>query len=82
MTAGVDASRGHRERAIERLEQAEAAFYESDMTLYAAATRYQLGRLLRGERGSELVMRANEWLEAQGVRNPAAFVGMLLPGFD
>jgi hypothetical protein len=52
------------------------------MNLYAAATRYQLGRLIGGERGRELKLRAEEWLEAQGVRKPDAFVGMLLPGFD
>jgi serine/threonine protein kinase/tetratricopeptide (TPR) repeat protein len=80
--AGVDALRGHQERAVQRLEQAEAAFYESEMNLYAAATRFQLGRLIGGERGRELKLRAEEWLEAQGVRKPDAFVGMLLPGFD
>ncbi len=80
--AGVDASRGDLERAVQSLELAEAAFYESDMTLYAAATRYQLGRLLGGDRGKELRARAEDWFEAQGVRRPVAFVGMLLPGFD
>ena len=80
--AGVDASRGDQERAIQSLELAEAAFYESDMTLYAAATRFQLGRLLGGERGRELRARAEEWFEAQGVRRPESFVGMLLPGFE
>jgi hypothetical protein len=80
--AGVDASRGDQERAIQSLELAEAAFYESDMTLYAAATRFQLGRLLGGERGRELRARAEDWFEAQGVRRPESFVGMLLPGFE
>jgi eukaryotic-like serine/threonine-protein kinase len=80
--AGVDAVRGHEERAVQRLEQAEAAFYESDMSLYAAATRYQLGRLLGGERGRELKLRAEEWFEAQAVRKPEPFIDMLLPGFE
>jgi serine/threonine protein kinase/tetratricopeptide (TPR) repeat protein len=80
--AGVDASRGDRERAVQRLEQAEASFYEAEMTLYAAATRYQLGRLLGSTRGRELRAHAQEWFEAQGVQKPAAYIGMLLPGFD
>jgi tetratricopeptide (TPR) repeat protein len=80
--AGVDAARGDLDRAAQRLERAEAAFYESDMTLYAAATRYQLGRLRGGERGEELRSRAAEWFEAQGVRKPQRFVAMLLPGFE
>lgn len=80
--AGVDASRGDRERAIQRLEQAEAAFYEGEMTLYAAAARYQLGRLLGNARGRELRAHAEEWFEAQGVRKPENYIAMLLPGFD
>jgi hypothetical protein len=82
LRAGVDATRADRERAVQRLEQAEAAFYESEMTLYAAATRFQIGRLLGGERGRELNERATEWFEAQDVRNPEAFIATLLPGFD
>ncbi|MDB4974183.1 MAG: Serine/threonine protein kinase [Myxococcaceae bacterium] len=80
--AGVDASRGDRERAIQRLEQAEACFYEGEMTLYAAATRYQLGRLLGSTRGRELRSHAQEWFEAQGVAKPADYINMLLPGFE
>jgi tetratricopeptide (TPR) repeat protein len=80
--AGVSCMRGERERAIQRLEHAEAAFYEGEMTLYAAATRYQLGRLQGGSRGQDLSSRAHEWLRAQGVRRPSAFVGVILPGFD
>ena len=80
--AGVHASRGDRVRAVQRLEQAEAAFYEGDMTLYAAATRYQVGRLQGGARGSELQARAHEWFEAQGAKKPHAVISMLLPGFD
>ncbi len=80
--AGVDAARGDRERAIQRLEQAEASFYEGEMTLYAAAVRYHLGGLLGSARGRELRAHAREWFEAQGVKKPANYIGMLLPGFD
>ncbi|MEY4513905.1 MAG: hypothetical protein RLZZ450_6027, partial [Pseudomonadota bacterium] len=80
--AGVDAARGDRDRAIQRLEQAEASFYEGEMTLYAAAARYQLGRLIGSTRGRELRAHAQEWFEAQGVVKPASYIGMLLPGFD
>jgi tetratricopeptide (TPR) repeat protein len=80
--AGVDATRGDRDRAIQRLEQAEASFYEGEMTLYAAAARYQLGRLIGSTRGRELRAHAQEWFEAQGVVKPANYIGMLLPGFE
>jgi eukaryotic-like serine/threonine-protein kinase len=80
--AGVSAMRGERGLAIQRLELAEAAFYEGEVTLYAAATRFQLGRLQGGARGQELASRAHEWLRDQGVRRPSAFVNVLLPGFE
>jgi hypothetical protein len=79
--AGVHASRGERTRAVQRLEQAEAAFYEGEVAAYAAATRYQVGRLRGGSRGADLQARAAEWFEGQGVKKPHALVGMLLPGF-
>jgi tetratricopeptide (TPR) repeat protein len=79
--AGVHALRGDRQPAVQALEHAEAAFYEGEMTLYAAATRYQVGRLQGGARGSELQARAAEWFEAQGTKKPHAVVHMLLPGF-
>jgi hypothetical protein len=81
IAAGVHALSGDRLRAVQRLEQAEAAFYEGDMTLYAAATRYQVGRLRGGARGAELETRAEAWFEAQGTKRPLAIAGMLLPGF-
>jgi len=81
ISAGVYASRGDRLRAVQRLEQAEAAFYEGDMTTYAAATRYQVGRLQGGARGAELEARAESWFEAQGTKRPQLVASMLLPGF-
>jgi hypothetical protein len=81
ISAGVYALRGERLRAVQRLEQAEASFYEGDMTLFAAATRYQVGRLQGGARGAELEARAEAWFEAQGTKRPLQVVGMLMPGF-
>jgi hypothetical protein len=82
VAAGVSAARGERARAVQQLEQAEDAFYEGELAAYAAATRYQLGRLQGGARGGELSARAAEWFEAQGAKKPLALVAMLLPGFE
>lgn len=81
LRAGIEATRGHRRPAVHSLEQAEAEFYESDMGLYAAAARYQLGETVGGDRGKELSRRAVQWFEGQGVRQAEPFIKMLLPGF-
>jgi serine/threonine protein kinase len=80
--AAVHALRADRTRAVQRLEQAEAAFYEAEFAAHAAATRYEIGRLQGGSRGGELTARAEEWFESQGVKKPHALVRMLLPGFE
>jgi len=58
------------------LEHAEAASYG----LLVAPARYRLGELLGGDEGSALVRGAVEELTAQGVRDPARWVAMMLPG--
>jgi hypothetical protein len=52
------------------------------MKWYAAITRHHLGALRGDERGSELVREAETWMTEQAIRNPAAIVRMLAPGFS
>jgi eukaryotic-like serine/threonine-protein kinase len=58
------------------VERAEAA----DMSLHAAAARYQLGCLLGGEEGDALRRQAESAMTAEGVRAPVRAAGMLAPG--
>jgi eukaryotic-like serine/threonine-protein kinase len=57
-------------------EQAEAA----DMSLHAAAARYQLGCILGREEGDALRRQAESAMTAEGVRAPMRVAGMLAPG--
>jgi len=58
------------------LEQADAA----EMAMHAGAIRHQLGSLLGGEEGRELVTRADEEMKRHGIRVPARLAAMLVPG--
>ena len=58
------------------IERANAA----DMPLHAASARHQLGLLIGGEEGRELARQAEEELVRRGVRAPARYAAMLVPG--
>ena len=57
--------------AIEELEDFETM-------LYAYPARQQLGELLGGDAGAQLIDSADEWFREQGARNPTALTQMLL----
>jgi hypothetical protein len=50
--------------------------------LYAHATRYRLSELIGGTDGAAMRAVADDWLAAQGVREPATMMRMLLPSRD
>jgi hypothetical protein len=52
----------------------------ADMTLHAAAARYQLGRLLGGSRGGELLQSAEAAMRTQAIKVPERFAAMMVPG--
>jgi hypothetical protein len=55
---------------------------KADMSLYAAAARRRLGKLIGGDEGNELMNQADEWLSRQQVKNPPAVTKLMAPGFD
>jgi hypothetical protein len=54
----------------------------ADMRLYAAATRFTLGRLRGGDEGRSLGRQAGAAMTGEGVRDPERFAAMLVPGFS
>jgi serine/threonine protein kinase/tetratricopeptide (TPR) repeat protein len=80
LRAGVANAEGDRTGAIDALRSAIDLALLADMAGYVAAGRYQLGSLLGGEAGAELVARAEEAMMAQGVQVPARFAATLVPG--
>jgi serine/threonine protein kinase len=81
LDAGIAAARGEQERAATLLPTAIDGLGAAGMTLYAAAARLVLGRLLGGDEGARLTSAAGEWMTAQGVKQPARLAAMLAPGF-
>jgi hypothetical protein len=81
LRAGAAGVSGNERVAGERLHLAIRLGEETEMLLHAAAARRALGALLGGDMGRDLVRRADEAMEAQGVRAPARFAAMLVPGY-
>jgi hypothetical protein len=80
VSAGASSAEGDGQSAAASLERAIELALTADMSLYAAAARHQLGRLLGGERGDGLVGEAERAMRTQEVRSPARFATMLVPG--
>lgn len=71
---------GDREGARIALRTAIDLTQATDMALYAAAGRYQLGRSLGGAAGSTLLHLAEDEMREQGVQVPERLARMLIPG--
>jgi hypothetical protein len=70
---------GNREATVDALRASARLAEAADMQLYAAAARYQLGRLLGGIEGEGILERAEDAMAVQEIRAPARFAGMLVP---
>jgi hypothetical protein len=79
--AGVASGRGDEATARQRLTRAVESLDAVAMHSYAAAARWRLGGLLRGEEGRVLLDQASSWMASQGIRNPARMVALHAPGF-
>ncbi|NNE43322.1 MAG: hypothetical protein HKN12_03865, partial [Gemmatimonadetes bacterium] len=80
--AGLAAAEGRTEEAAARLERAAAGFAEREFALFAAACLRTHGELTGGTGGMDKVRKADAALAAAGVRNPARFARVLVPGFS
>jgi tetratricopeptide (TPR) repeat protein/predicted Ser/Thr protein kinase len=80
LKAGAANAEGDRAGAIAALRTAIDLALAAHMAGYATACRYQLGSLLGGEEGGELVTLAEGAMRAQGVCVPSRFAATLVPG--
>jgi hypothetical protein len=80
--AGVAAAGGDLSQAEAQLRAAVDGLERADMMLYAAAARWQRGRILGGDEGQKLVASAERWMTEQGIVNKARMAAMLAPGFE
>ncbi len=71
---------GDRQGAIAQLRAAEERARKTDTLIYVSPIRYRLGQVLGGDEGARLVAEAGAELGKQGIRNPARWVAMHVPG--
>ena len=80
VSAAVENADGNPAAAVTSLEAAVHRATIADMVIYGWAARHRLGLLLGGADGARRVREAEEAMSAQGIRVPARYAGMLLPG--
>jgi hypothetical protein len=80
LSAGIASAEGNPYGAAASLRTAIELADAADMAGHANAARHQLGLLLGGDMGADLVEKARDAMAAQGVRAPARFASMLVPG--
>jgi hypothetical protein len=80
MAAGIASIEGDHEEAARALQAAIELGKRVELGLQVQAARFQLGSLLGGKAGRELLEDAASALAAEGVRAPARFVAMFAPG--
>jgi serine/threonine protein kinase len=79
VSAGLSSFEGRKSEAIESLVAAEEGFSQQHMNLYAAVSRYRHGQLM-GEEGLRLIVEATDFMESEGIKNPARMADALAPG--
>ena len=81
LEAAIAGLEGRTAPAVRGLHDAVGLFDRADMQLYAAVARRRLGALQGGADGRAVKDEAEQWMAAQGIRNPAAMTRTLAPGF-
>jgi tetratricopeptide (TPR) repeat protein len=79
--AGVASVRGDTGRAGRLLADAAEQLERVDLGLFAASAQRRLGELRGGDEGRVRIERADSWMRAQSIRNPARLAACLAPGF-
>jgi hypothetical protein len=79
--AGAAAAINDSAQAASLLEVAARELDAAGMALYATVARWRLGHIIGGGDGYALVTAANEWMQAQRVREPRRLAAVLAPGF-
>jgi hypothetical protein len=79
--AGAAAAINDTAQATTLLELAARELDTAGMALYATIARWRLGHVIGGGDGYALVTAANEWMQAQRVREPRRLAAVLTPGF-
>jgi len=79
LRAGIAATSGKHDVAIERLRAAVAAADKMEMGLCAAAARRYLGALTND---AQLLAESDGWMRKENIAEPARMTQIVAPGFD
>ena len=79
--AGLAAADGDTSLGARLLRDSIELADQTALGLFLHTGRWQLGRLLGGDEGVELLAKAESWMHSEGVGNPERFSGLLVPGF-
>jgi hypothetical protein len=79
--AAMAGLRDQKAESITLLRQALARLKRSRTMGYFNVAKRHLGVVLGGEEGTTLVTEADLWLSRQGIKEPARFAAMMLPGW-
>src|SRR5450432_3381257 len=80
LSAAVANALGDRPETLASLRVGLEAARNADLSLHAAAARHQLGLLLPGDAGREMLQQAEGEMAARGIRSPSRMANRLLPG--
>ncbi len=72
---------GDEQTAVKLLRKAAKSFEEAQYKLFATSTNRQLGRLLGGDEGRALIVKADTAMKEEAIVNPERVAAMLAPGF-
>jgi serine/threonine protein kinase len=78
--AAAENAAGDRDAAAAALRTAAASAEAAGMAMHAVAARHRLGTLIGGEEGRSMVERANQAMTSEGIKNPARWLSIYLPG--
>ncbi|MCC7540849.1 MAG: AAA family ATPase [Deltaproteobacteria bacterium] len=78
-SAGIAWARGDTDGALRWIDRASSGFAADDAAVFGAVARWRRGELVGGAEGHALVSSAHAMLDAEGVKAPRRWVGMLAP---
>lgn len=79
LRAGLAWAANQYDTGVALLESAADEFDKADMSLHAAAARFQLGQMASGDDRHSARAQADDWLSRQGVCNPSAISSLFAP---
>lgn len=79
LRAQCEVLRGNQETAVKGLKACVGSFEKIDMRMCQMICVRELGNVLGGTEGADLLEQGQTWMDSQGIENPDSFSRMLIP---